>query len=283
MPTGRKVGGVAIIVVSALMFVGCLAAVTGVWFLRAFIYNEVRQVATRVLELTAGVDSGLGRVEDRLTATLQHTQAVRERSQGFAARDLSETALNSAVRGVVDQIRDELSPAIERATDAADTVRDRIEALNSTIRLANRMPGVNLPTIQPAEIAFVNEAMSTARTHVAALNARVAGARLDTRQEVADTVARQTANIDSVVQPTQQRVAAMRAPLAALEASIDALPGWVDARLLLPMALLSTLVFAWLALGQLALGWVGWLIAQDRLHWRAGRLSPPPAPGEAMQ
>jgi hypothetical protein len=270
MAIARKVGAVVIMVLAALVFVGCIAGIGGAWYLRSVVYNEVRQVADQALELTETVDTGVARIESRLNAVLQLTQTVRQRTEALAARDLSDTALNSAVRSLGALLLEELSPAIERVSDAVETVSDRIEALNRLIRVANRLTGSDLPTIEPSEMAIVTDTVANARTNIATAQSRVATARVETRQEIAADITRLTTSVDAIVQPIQQRVTTMRTRLGALEERIETLPGRLDARLLLPVALVATLLLLWLAVGQLALLWLGWLLFLGRFSLRAG-------------
>jgi hypothetical protein len=197
-----------------------------------------------------GVDTAVAQVEARLTTTLQRTQAIRDRAQAFAARDLDDTAANGALSAIGAHVVEELSPAIERLGDAKDSVRDRIDSLNRLVRLANRLTGADLPTIQPGEFAVMTEGISTAKTQVASLRARIADRRIEARQAVADDITRLTLGVDAVVEPIQQRIVTVRTRGATLAECVDALPGRIDAQLLLPTALGVTVLSPGAAWGR---------------------------------
>jgi hypothetical protein len=280
MPAARKIGAVVLIAVSAIVLVGCLALVVGAWIGRAALLRATREAAEQVLELGDAADGALVRVNERLRATRERTATVRERAQAFEARDLDETAFSALVQSVRDRVRDEVSPAIERVTDAADTVRDRLEALDRVVHLSNRWSDSDLPEMQAAGIALASEAMATVRTRVADLNERIASARLDSRQDVADAVTRLADGMDAVVAPVTERVASTQTRLSNLKERVRSAPDRLDARVLRPVAIGATLLFGWLGLGQAALIAIGWRGLAVRRDPRATNSAPTGSQGK---
>jgi hypothetical protein len=280
MSTAQKVGGAVIIALSIIVFVACVGVITGAWVLRSAILAEARQITGQVSELITNVDGNVAQIETRLNTALQRNEAIRVRAQEFAARDLSETTVNSIYATLVAMIGEELSPTIERVSDAVANVTERVNSLNQSIRLANRVPGVNLPLLQLGEIAIVTESIATARAEVITLRNRVNARRIEARQEFAADVIRLTQTVDAAIQPNVQRVGGLRSRLDGLRQNVEAVPQLLDSRWLMPASLAVTFVMFWLALGQVALAWAGWLLIRGRLREvvTPSRLLPPAPP-----
>jgi hypothetical protein len=115
---------------------------------------------------------------------------------------------------------------------------------------------------------------------VITLRNRVNARRIEARQEFAADVIRLTQTVDAAIQPNVQRVGGLRSRLDGLRQNVEAVPQLLDSRWLMPASLAVTFVMFWLALGQVALAWAGWLLIRGRLREvvTPSRLLPPAPP-----
>jgi hypothetical protein len=293
MTTAKRVAGIAIIVVSAIMLALTLAGIVGAWVGRSVVNAELRELTTAIDSQLERLDSRAASVEGRANDVLQRTQALRDRFQAFANRPMEDTLLNA----MAAQVAEELAPAIERVTDAVAAVTETVESINRLARMTNRLTGADLPTFTIADdLPGLAEGVATARARVTDLQARVRDRRTEARQELAAEASRLTMLVDTALQPVVRLTASLRSRIAAGQERVLAVPDRVDRSVLLPTAIISTLILAWLGIGQVALGWFGWLLYRGRLPEPfaqarvsstdaslapAGAAAPPPTPADA--
>jgi hypothetical protein len=262
MTRAHRIAGVAIIVVSAIMLALMLAGIVGAWVGRAVVNAELREVTTAIDSQMARLDSRAANVEGRVNDALQRTQGIRDRLQAFANRPLEDTVLNA----LAAQVLEELSPAIERATDAVDAVVGTVDNINQLARVTNRLTGADLPTFTLADdLPGLTQGVANARARVADLQTRVRDRRTEVRQDLAAEGARLTMAVDAALQPVLRVTTGVRTRLAAGQERVLAIPDRVDRTILLPAAIITTLVLGWLGFSQVALGWLGWLLFRGRL------------------
>jgi methyl-accepting chemotaxis protein len=260
MSTFKRIVAWILIVISVLGILVCSLAIAGSWMVNNSLTQEI-------LGLLSRADTALSRVEDTLTladARLKDASSAVATIQEAAAKLGDRVEKNSPVLDRISQIlKDQLGPAVNNIQDAFLKLEERIQTVNNAIEVVNRLPGIQLSTLD-FQLDGPRERVGLVADSVQQLQQNVADFRAGIVQSLApfmdklDRIAEFITRLDEEVNTYLKQVNVIQAKLASVTANI---PSLIDR-----IILILSILFFWLILAQVAL----FLVA--RVYLKTGQM-----------
>jgi hypothetical protein len=241
----RRVVGAVVLLLSALVFVCCVAAIVGTWM--------VRQQAVQKVETVAGrIDNGL----ERTTAVTQNIQGALKKAHEAVLKvrnksnDLGDGAKGPAATLVIRTlVRQEVGPNVNNLGGRLATVTDATVVAASLLQSLQEMPFLSDGHIHPEKLEAAAAQVSLLSDGLQQLQSVVGeGDTPASQRDVADA-----ANaIDEVLSQCQSTLGEWQAELDAAQQDVARIKTRINQWLLLA-ALVVTVASAWVALSQVSL------------------------------
>ncbi len=264
MPILEKIIRIAAIAL-AVLFIGLsLVGIFGAWFVDRKA-TDIALKAFGLIEVGIGVvDAGVSRVDDLIATSRTE---VRQASETIIAAGAQAQANRPVLNALNERFETSLAPRIAQMQQVLNPVRDAVGNVANAVSLLNSLPMMadRAPRLAALDETFnrleelsadVTQLRGTLRALVVEQNSNIA-------PETVAALKGLTQRIDTRLGEAQENVHAVRADMAALQVRMDKR----KSRLLLMfnlLALLSTLMFAWILYTQV-------LVIQH--HWT--RVRPP--------
>jgi len=264
MPIIEKTIRIAAIAL-AFLFIGVsLLGIFGAWF----VDGKATDVALKgfgLIEVGVGVvDAGVSRVDDLIATSRTE---VRQASETITAAGAQAQPNSPVLTALNERLETSLTPRIAQMQQVLAPVRDAMGTVGNAVSLLNSMPMMadRAPRLAALDDTFNRlEGLSADATQLrGTLRALVVEQKSDTVPETVAALKKLTQRIETRLGEAQANVQAVRADVAALKERLDKR----KSRLLFVfnlLALLSTLMFAWILYTQI-------VVIQH--HW--ARVRPP--------
>ena len=250
MPIIEKTIRFAAIALAALFIGLSLFGIFGAWF----VDRKASDIALKVFGLIATgvgvVDAGVGRVDDLIATSRTE---VRQASQTIAAVGAQAQANSPVLDALNERLETSLAPRIAQMQQVLAPVRDAVGTVGNAVSLLNSLPMMadRAPRLAALNETFnrLEELSADATQLRSTLRALVVEQNTDITAETATTLNGLMRRIDTRLGEVQANVQGVRADIAALQVRLDKR----KSRLLLVfnlLALLSTLVLAWILYSQ---------------------------------
>jgi len=239
--------------IAVLGFILNLAGIVGIWLAFAPARSNVTDVAGTMTHTLETVDNGLGHV----TGQVQDARQSLARVNDAAAQLGNHVQANSPAVSTLSQLVDnDLAPRIENARMTASTIHDAVVAVNSTLVALNRLPGVNVPSLNN-ELGAVSERAQEAQAAAQDLRTTVADVKAGIVTNAQEAVTNLTTRIDAALARIQATVNKYQAPVTHAQARVVSTRD--TALLLIVVSAVSlTIILAAFAAGQLLLIYLCW-------------------------
>lgn len=249
----KRVLGIVIIFLSVIFIVACLAGIFLSWSINTPITNVVTGVLNGVERVLTVADNGLGRVNTQLSEAQTNIDSI-ETNVEMAGETLSETSI---VYEVLDRtVGDELFPKIAAASETILAIRDSVISFNEILESLDDLPFVSVPTLTE-ELETATDRMSAVQSDAQEMRTELQAIKEEAISKPVTAITDRTTRISEELGTAQQNLSNTQASIAEYIATVssinDRVPGIID----LSSAAL-TLVFLWLAFGQVALILLAW-------------------------
>jgi hypothetical protein len=235
---GKKILYGLVIALSVLIIVVNAALIVGVWAVE----QPVSELAVATLQLvensakvmqthTARVDESLEKLQARATVVSVAAEGLRE---SVGDKGLILTLLPQARE-------QELADSAESLRDTFGGIRDSVTRGVALYRAINRLPFVNLPTLDDDPAEELATSVDATRSEADSLVARIAEYRAGQAEKV-ERIEEAATALEDRIQQARDRVARVDSRMAALEARAIALQGTVVNTLTLAAIILSLLL-----------------------------------------
>lgn len=261
----KRILAIIIFIFSAVFIISCLVGVVFSWSINTPITNAIMNALTGVESILTVTENGLERVSNRLAEAQTNVDEIEENVEA-AGDTLSEASI---VYEIVERtVGDELFPKIETAAETIVNVRDSIIAFNGVLEAINEVPFVEVPTL--------SEALDTAAEQIEAVQSDVADMRSDLQEIKEEAISKPVTAITDRTTRISVGLEGTQTALSNTQANIDTnlttvagiksgVPGLIDL-----VSIVLSLVFIWIALGQVALIAIAWGVMK-RVDATAGK------------
>jgi hypothetical protein len=237
------------------------------WWVAGRIIDRATLAAARLDRALAEADARLERVEGRLAAIRADIAATRGEAEKLAA----ENPELPRVRAAVERLLDRLIPTIDRAGDLADSLRAVATGLRAAEDIVVELGGeIEQPSRTRAAADAIDRAAEVLDVPQARLDAVKSAAAVRIVRELVELVRAAAAGSERLAEGLAGARREVGAARERVSARLARFVFWV--RL---VAVVYTLVWVWLGLGQLCL--IGW---GRRRFWRR---APQPAGPEPVR
>jgi chromosome segregation ATPase len=273
MNTFKRILAWAVVVISIIGILACLAGIIGGW-----VVNE--RLTNSILNLLSGVQSGLSSVEGSLTRVSDHLSTANSAIDSVrqsAAQLGDQVEANTPVLDAISRTIDErLSPSVNRLRELILPVWERILAINNTLEALNTLPGIQLPTLT-AQLQSLDDQIQAAIQGVEELRADIQSFRSGVVENVRarfsgkiDTIATFLSTIEGEVNTYLAQVKNLQAAVSDLQVRI---PSTIDT-----ITLLLSILLIWIILAQISLALVAMVyLRTGQMVWEFG---PPGKPAD---
>jgi len=205
-------------VVGALV---CLALLIGSWSANTPLTNAATGSLLLVENYVGMTEQVTGRVVDNLESMLGEVTEIETTLTGMD--EDQEAQLSENIKG---KLNDRFGPLLTNSKNSIVTLSNGAEALNRTLTMANRLPGVALPPIVE-ELEPISQKLEEVSGQVEELQGAIAGANFD-GSKVLVTVSNTGDRIEALEQELTRYEAGMERTLRASAEVRSRLPGWID-------------------------------------------------------
>jgi hypothetical protein len=236
----------------AVLFIGLsLLGIFGVWFVdrRA---TDVAQKMFGFIETGVGVvDAGVGRVDDLIETSRTEVRQAAETITAVGGQTQTDSPVLNALN---ERLETSLAPRIAQMQQVLAPVRDAVGTVGNVVSLLNSLPMMSdrAPRLAALDETFNRlEGLSADATQLRSTLRAVVAQQSDVTPETFATLKKLTQRIDTRLGEVQANVRTLRANVAALQVRLDTR----KSRLLFVfnlLALLSTLMLAWILYTQIA-------------------------------
>ena len=245
-----KTARFAAIAVAGLFIVLSLVGIFGAWFVSRKA-SDVTLKMFGVIEVGVGVvDGGVGRVEDLIVNCRTEVRQAAETITGVGGQALANSPVLTALN---ERLETSLAPRFAQMQQTLAPVRDALGKVSNAVSMVSSLPGMaeRAPRLAELDEALNRiEAMSADATQLrSTLKALAAGQNSGVTPESVATLNRLAERIDTRLGEVQTNVQSVRGEVRALQERLNKR----KSRLLFGFnlaALLSTLLFAWVAYTQ---------------------------------
>ena len=238
------------IVLAGLFVAISLGGIFGAWFVNRKA-TDVALKGFRFIEIGVGVvDAGVGRVDDLIGTSRTEVRQAAETIKEVGGQTLANSPVLTALN---ERLETSLAPRIAQMQQTLAPVRDALGKVSNAVSLVSSLPGMaeKAPRLAALDEALDRlEGMSADATQLRSTLRALAGAQnTGATPETVATLNKLTQRIDTRLGEVQTNVQALRAEVKALQDRVDER----KSRLLFLfnlVALLSTLMFAWIVYTQ---------------------------------
>lgn len=195
----KRVGAWILTVLAVIGLVLALGSGVGVWFVKAPVDRTVLGLLATVHSYASAVNTSLTDVDQLLLDAKATAEQIAAQTEAMVASGESPAGL--ALRTSTGmQVRSMARTVGVLADGAVET----IEGVNSALQSANRIPGVDLPTLDPAAVETLDATLTRTQENLQALAQAVA-------ESDGDEMVRLTADLATTVGEVEAVAAALNA------------------------------------------------------------------------
>jgi len=259
----KKTARLAAIALAALFIGLSLIGILGAWFVSRKA-SDVALGGFSVIEIGVGiVDAGVGRVDDLIATSRTEMQQAAETIATVNGQTLASSPVLNALN---ERLETRFAPRIEQMRQTLAPVRDAVRDVSNAVSFVSALPMMaeHAPRLTALDETFNRlEAMSADATQLrTTLRSLVTTQNSDLTEEAVSALKGLKQSIDSRLGEVQTKVQAMRADIDALQVRLDKR----KSRLLFAfnlVAMLSTLIFAWIIYSQIIVFQYHWTRVQQ--------------------
>lgn len=249
----KRILGIAIIVISVIFIVACLAGVFFSWSINTPVTNAITGVLTGVERVLMAADKSLERVNSGLFEAQTNIDTIEENVE-LVGETLSET---SFVYQVLDRtVGDELFPKIAAASNTIMAIRDSLISFNEILESLDDMPFVSVPTLTE-ELDTAAENMAAVQRDAQDFRSELHAIKEEAISRPVTAITEKTTRISDGLETTQQNLSNTQANINEELETLSSIKARVPAIIDLSSAAFS-FVFLWLAFGQVGLILLAW-------------------------
>ena len=237
----RKIAAILVLVAAGIGVLLCIGGLIGVWVANTPTTDAVlttTQTAAQYLDLMGVSTSVVGSDIEKVRTQLD---ALGARVEGMTAETRAEIA--GQLR---DSIQQQFGPTIRTVRDTLQSLRTSLIALNRSLESANRLPGVNVPTLTD-ELQAADERLAAIHNGLNSLLSSIADRSIDGSQirALIATTSTELAGVEETLERWNAQITAVRGQIAALG---DVAPGVIDTA-----SIVLSLLFVLFGAGQACL------------------------------
>jgi hypothetical protein len=240
--TGRRVWWFTALILTGLILVLTVGSIPGIWVARGVVldmtssfFAGVNELAAAGVEIAAGLDAQLADVED-----INNRLDARVTELGDSVAD------QGAIRLLLPpEVEAQLQERIDRTRETAATIRQVATSVIQIYRTANRIPFVDLPTLNPDDVAAIENGVAQFEADVTAVRAEVQAIR-DGKADSIRRVLVVTERFATQLTETRTMLATLQTRLTTLQANTAVWFQWITIGLTTAAVLIS-LQMAWVA------------------------------------
>ena len=260
MNTFKRILAWTLLVLSVIGILVCTFGIFGSWAIN----NDLTQ---SILKLLSSADTALSRVEGSLTLASTQLEAANSAiaTAREAASQLGDRIENNSpiLDKIIGTLKDEVGPAINKVREVLLQIEDRIQSVNSTIEVVNKLPGIELPTLN-LELKALRDQVNKVDDAVQQLQKNILDFRAGIVKTLAplgdkiDTIAGFLTKLEQDVNTYLKQVQNLQVAVKSLQAKV---PSTID-----NLTILITVLLLWNILAQAS------LILLSSLYIRTGRM-----------
>ena len=237
----------------AALFIGLsLFGIFGAWF----VSRKATDVALKgfgVVETSVGVvDGGVGRVDDLIATSRTEVRQAADTITGIGAQAVSNSP---ALNALNERLETSLSPRIAQMRQVLAQIRDAVGNLSNAVSLVSSLPMMAGRAPRLAAIDETFDRLEGISVDAAELRSTLRALVLEEKSNVPPKT---VAALKPLAQRIDTRLGEVQAKVQSVRADVDALQDGLDKRksrllfLFNLLALLSTLMLAWIVYTQVA-------------------------------
>lgn len=262
MNTFKRVLAWVLVAVSVLGILVCALGILGSWMINNELTDSILKLLSGAQAALARADSALSQASTQLESANSAIATVRQTASELGDRFENNSPLLDRIIGI---LRDEVGPTIGRVRDLFLQVEDRVQSINGTIEVLNRMPGIELPTLD-LEFQSIRDQVDKVEQAVQQLQKSI----LDFRSGLIKSLAPFTDKIDNIAaflvrleQEVNTYLTQVRALQVAVKDVQTRVPSIID-----NITILVTILLLWNILAQVSLVLVaGLFLRTGRMIW----------------
>lgn len=262
MNTFKRVLAWVLVAVSVLGILVCALGILGSWMINNELTDSILKLLSGAQAALARADSALSQASTQLESANSAIATVRQTASELGDRFENNSPLLDRIIGI---LRDEVGPTIGRVRDLFLQVEDRVQSINGTIEVLNRMPGIELPTLD-LEFQSIRDRVDKVEQAVQQLQKSI----LDFRSGLIKSLAPFTDKIDNIAaflvrleQEVNTYLTQVRALQVAVKDVQTRVPSIID-----NITILVTILLLWNILAQVSLVLVaGLFLRTGRMIW----------------
>jgi outer membrane murein-binding lipoprotein Lpp len=249
----KRLGGVLIMVVAALILLSSVGGVFCIWVLK----GKAARLTTAVF---APLESGLDTTDQALEKVNTRVSNARDRvsnAQELVGQLDQPPVANGAVLSAISEtVGTRLEPSIDQLQASMSNAVGLVSGVNNSVAAINDLFRVNLPTLTneiqtlDARISILRERVQEVRTDVAAMiqgTLQMPAARMNSR----------LANLASGLQDIQAVVSKYLGKVRQIKAGLTTLKSNISTAITIG-SVVGTIFLVWIAISQVAMFVCGW-------------------------
>jgi len=249
----KRILAIAVIVISIVFTVLCIAGVVFSWSFNTPLTEGITKGLTGFENVLVAADSGL----DRVNTVLVEAQAAADNIEGAvqtAGDTISETSI---VYEVLDRtVGDELVPKVTSALELIDSVRGIVVASNELLEAINEIPLVEVPTLTE-QLDTASDELTSVQNNVEETRDELRSIKEEAVDKPVTAITERTTRISDGLESAQRPVTSTQDNIDDILTSIAGIkvrvPGIIDLA-----SIVISLAFVWIAFGQLGLIVLAW-------------------------
>ena len=217
----RKILAVLLIIIAGLGLILCVGGLIGTWVANTPMTDAITATAQTADSYLALVGNATAMASNQVGDVRTQLDEIGDRVENMTAETRSEIA-----NQISDAVKHRLGPAVSTLRTTAATLRTGIIALNRSLENANRIPGVNVPTLT-GELQAADQRLNEINDRLTALTTSIADVSVDGSQveSLIASTADQLASVEDLFNQWNTQIETVSAAIAA--ASTTA-PGLID-------------------------------------------------------
>jgi hypothetical protein len=262
MQNGKRILAVILMALAVLFAALCVSGIFGTWRVSNSLTDGIVGVLSRVDTALENTDNGLDTLNTRVGNARDEVDAFEE-----AALSAAEEFVNNPV--ILTTLSEKLDlgigPAILKARDAVESVRETLIGIQNAIEAINALPFVSLDENLPEEgpLAKLSEGIAALTEGVEELRTGVREAKAEAAVQVVFRVGRATSRFDEGLGAIETTVTDLRGRVSELRSDVSQLKSRLVS-LLDVAAVVITLILLWIIFSQVVLFVLGLSIYRQK-------------------
>jgi chromosome segregation ATPase len=255
----KRLGGVFIMVLAALVLLSSVGGVFGIWVLK----GKAGRLTTAVF---APLESGLDTADQALEKVNTRVSNARDRvsnTQDLVRQLDQQPVANGAVLSAVSEtVGMRLEPAIDQLQASISNALGLVNGVNNSVAAINDLFGVKLPTLT-SELQTLDARIATLREQTQEVRTDLAAMIQGTLQMRATQVNSRLANLASGLQDIQAVVSKYVGNVRHIKARLTTLKSNISSAITIG-SIVGTIFLVWIAISQVTMLVYGWSLLMSK-------------------